>query len=228
VAIKLFNLRSFFPTSKDKTYARRNELHLKRKAFHIFGGLVTLFPYVVLGYSALTMAAGLACALAWIMLLEYLRARSEKTNKIMLFFFGPFLRESEIGSMSGMPFYVASCLFAFLMFPHHVAILSILYLALGDPSSSFFGVLFGRSRLFPNKSLEGTLGGFCVCALVSLGYFSYIQIPQDKLAVMVLLGGFAGAVAELLPLNVDDNFAIPVVSGLFMILVFLCAGLPLS
>jgi dolichol kinase len=33
---------------------------------------------------------------------------------------------------------------------------------------------------------------------------------------MTLLGGFAGAVAEALPLDIDDNFSIPVVSGFIM------------
>jgi len=38
---------------------------------------------------------------------------------------------------------------------------------------------------------------------------------------VVLLGGFAGAVSELLPLELDDNFTIPVVSGFILWLGFI-------
>ena len=123
---------------------------------------------------------------------------------------------------------MASCLFDFLIFPRQVAVLSILYLGFGDPSSSFFGVLYGRNKIFPNKSLQGTLGGFFVCALVTLLYLSWQGFPGESVLLIALLGGFAGAVAELLPLNVDDNFAIPVVSGALMALAFWCAQISMS
>jgi dolichol kinase len=138
------------------------------------------------------------------------------------------MRDTEVSQLTGIPFYMASCLFAFLIFPHHVAVLSILYLAFGDPSSSFFGVLYGRNKIFPNKSLQGTLGGFCVCFVVTVAYLGWQGQAGDRLLLMALLGGFAGCVAELLPLNVDDNFAIPVVSGALMALAFWCAGLAMA
>jgi hypothetical protein len=49
-----------------------------------------------------------------------------------------------------------------------------------------------------------------------------------KILLLSFLGGFAGSVAELLPLNVDDNFAIPVVSGALMAFAFWCGSLPLA
>lgn len=206
----------------------RSDLHLVRKCFHMSGAMTFLVPYLFLGFSREMMAAILGAILAGVMSLEYSRSRSEWVNSLAVKVLGPIMRDTEVNQISGIPFYMASCLFAFLIFPHHIAVLSILYLAFGDPSSSFFGVLYGRNKLFPNKSLQGTLGGFAVCFIVTFGYMYWQDMEANKIFVLSLLGGFAGSVAELLPLNVDDNFAIPVVSGALMVVAFWCAQIPLS
>lgn len=187
-----------------------------------------LAPYLFLGFTRETMAAVLGTVLALVMGIEYSRARWEWVNSIAVKVLGPIMRDTEVNQLTGIPFYMASCLFAFLIFPRHVTVLAILYLAFGDPSSSFFGVLYGRNKIFPNKSLQGTLGGFLVCAFATFAYLHSQQFPAGKILLLSLLGGFAGAVSELLPLNVDDNFAIPVVSGALMALAFWSAQLPLA
>jgi diacylglycerol kinase (CTP) len=166
------------------------------------------------------MAAVLGTVLAGAMSIEYSRARFEWVNGITLKILGPVMRDTEVNQISGIPFYLASCLFAFLIFPHHITVLSILYLAFGDPCSSFFGVLYGKNKIFPNKSLQGTLGGFFVCFFFTFLYLYWQKIDPEKILILSMLGGFAGSVAELLPLNIDDNFSIPVVSGALMVLAF--------
>lgn len=206
----------------------RSDLHLQRKLFHVMGGVIYLVPYLALGWSKEFMAAIIGTALAAVMGVEYARARWEWVNSLAVRYMGPVMRDTEVNTLTGIPFYQASCLFAFLIFPHHITVLSILYLALGDPSSSFFGVLYGRNKIFPNKSLQGTMGGFLVCALATFAYLHTQNFPGGKVLLLSLLGGFAGAVAELLPLNIDDNFAIPVVSGALMALALWSAQMPLS
>ncbi len=174
------------------------------------------------------MAAILGTVLALVMGVEYARSRWEWVNSMAVKIMGPVMRDTEVNQLTGIPFYMASCLFSFLIFPHHVTVLAILYLALGDPSSSFFGVLYGRNKIFPNKSLQGTLGGFVVCAVATFAYLHWQGFPQGKLLLLALLGGFAGAMSELLPLNIDDNFAIPVVSGALLTLAFWSAQVPLT
>lgn len=206
----------------------RSDLHLTRKFFHMSGAIGLLVPYLMFGVTREVMAAVLGTMLAAVMSIEYSRARWPWVNGIMLRVMGPVMRDTEVNQLSGIPFYMASCLFAFLIFPQHITVLSILFLALGDPSSSFFGVLYGRHKIFPNKSLQGTLGGFMVCAIATYAYLAWQDTPRSLLLVFALLGGFAGSLAELLPLNVDDNFAIPVISGALMILAFWCAQVAMS
>ena len=207
---------------------RRSDLHLTRKFFHMQGAVSFLVPYLFLGFSRETMAAILGTMLALVMSIEYSRSRWEWVNSIAVKIMGPVMRDTEVNQLTGIPFYMASCLFAFLIFPRHVTVLAILYLALGDPASSFFGVLYGRNKIFPNKSLQGTVGGFVVCAVATFAYLRWQGFPPGKVLLLALLGGFAGAISELLPLNVDDNFAIPVVSGALMALALWSAQLPLA
>lgn len=224
----LQNLLRLRLPSTTKGLRHRSDLHLARKAFHMTGALAFLVPYLFLGFSRENMAAILGTLLAFVMSMEYARARWEWVNSIAVRFMGPIMRDTEVDRLTGIPFYMASCLFSFLIFPRHVTALAILYLAFGDPSSSFFGVLYGRNKIFPNKSLQGTLGGFTVCFLSTLAYLYWQDFPQGKILVLALLGGVAGSVAELLPLNIDDNFAIPVLSGALMALALWCAQLPLG
>jgi dolichol kinase len=206
----------------------RSDLHLPRKFFHMSGAITFLFPYLFLGFSRETMAAILGTVLAVVMSIEYARSRWEWVNSVAVRVMGPVMRDTEVNQLTGIPFYMASCLFAFLIFPRHVTVLAVLYLALGDPSSSFFGVLYGRNKIFPNKSLQGTLGGFVVCSVATFAYLRWQGFPPEKVLLLSLIGGFAGAVSELLPLNIDDNFAIPVVSGALMLLALWSAQLPLA
>ncbi len=192
------------------------------------GAVTFLVPYLFFDFSKETMAAILGVVLALVMSIEYSRSRWEWVNGIAVKLMGPVMRDTEVNTLTGIPFYMASCLFAFLIFPKHVTVLAILYLALGDPSSSFFGVLYGKNKIFPNKSLQGTLGGFVVCALATLAYVHWQGFPANKILLISMIGGFCGAVSELLPLNIDDNFAIPVVSGALMTLALWSAQLPLA
>lgn len=221
-------LRALKLPSVNPSLRHRSDLHLLRKAFHMSGALAFLVPYLFFGVERESMAAILGTMLAGAMSLEYARARWEWINSLTVRFMGPIMRDTEVNQLSGIPFYMASCLCAFLIFPRHVAVLSILYLAFGDPFSSFFGVLYGRSKIFPNKSLQGTLGGFVVCAIVTFLYLHWQGVDPEKVLIFALLGGFAGSLAELLPLNVDDNFAIPVVSGALMALAFWSAQIPMA
>lgn len=224
----LAKLRQIRLPSASMGLHRRSDLHITRKLFHMSGALSILFPYLYFGLSKEYMAAVLGAVLAGVMSIEYSRARFEWVNGIALKVLGPVMRDTEVNQISGIPFYLASCLFAFLIFPHHITVLSILYLAFGDPFSSFFGVLYGKNKIFPNKSLQGTLGGFFVCAICTFIYLYWQKIDPEKIIVLSMLGGFSGSVAELLPLNIDDNFAIPVVSGALMALAFWSAQISMG
>ena len=74
-----------------------------------------------------------------------------------------------------------------------------------------------------NYFLTGTLliPIFASLFILPLGfYFFRVGLP-----ISGLLGGLIGGTVEMLPLDVDDNFSIPVVSGFAMWLLFIVMGI---
>ena len=106
-----------------------------------------------------------------------------------------------------------------LFFPKPIVLLSVAFLALGDPVAAVVGTLYGRHKLIGKKSLEGALANFALSwlAVFFIAMF-YFQLSPIKVLTLAWVGAFISMVAELLPLPVDDNFTIPVASALLLTL----------
>ncbi len=204
----------------------RNDLHLVRKFFHASMGLLIVFIYMG-GISKSSAVLILTSVLGFDIFMEALRLRSSVWNQKMLKFWRHILRAHEAHQMSAVPHYLAAVILAILIFPRPVATLSILYLACGDPIASLFGILYGHHghRFASGKSLIGTAAGVVTCTLLSLVFLSSLSISNSALWGVSLVGGLVGGTVELLPLDLDDNFTIPVVSGFVLWLAFMVAGI---
>ena len=83
-------------------------------------------------------------------------------------------------------------------------------------------------RLPHGKSWEGTLAGVMTCSLVSLMFWLAMPgLSPAQFAGVVLMGGLAGGLAELAPWPIDDNFTIPVLSGILLWIGCALLGIPL-
>lgn len=108
-------------------------------------------------------------------------------------------------------FFALGILAALLLFPLHVSGAAIAAFALGDSAASLFGRRFGN-RILPfnkGKTLEGSIVGFFFAFLFAM-YFVPLQFA--------LLAAVVTAMIECLPLPLNDNLAIPVVTGLVLFL----------
>jgi len=96
--------------------------------------------------------------------------------------------------LSGMVYYMAGITISVAAFPKRVAVLSILYLALGDPFASTLGIKYGKlgPRFSNGKSLIGSVGGFAICAGTTALYFARSLQLSVTLGLVSLLGGIAG------------------------------------
>lgn len=209
----------------------RSDLHLARKAWHLCMGLFMVGLYM----AGLTRSQGvlvLGFFLAFNLVVETVRLRVPSFNEGVMRFMGPLMRSCEVDRYSGTPYYISSALIAVGIFPKPIAALAIAFLAVGDPIASLYGILYGdRSLRFSNgKSLIGTLAGMLACggvAFVFLHFMNqtqFLELKVDHLAILSIIGGIAGGGAELLPMEVDDNFAIPVISGFVLWLTFIVMG----
>lgn len=196
----------------------RSDLHLTRKVWHISTGLIGLLIYKKSGFTPeLTATALLVLAVA-AFLFELLRLKNEKINQLAMILMKPVMRESERNSVSGLPFYALGVSLALFFFPERIAILAILFLIFADPIASFIGILYGRDKILPNKSLQGTIAAFSVCYIVTLIYGMIYVGPSMGLLVFAIAAGIIGCVSEMCSQFIDDNLCIPVVSGLGLFL----------
>jgi diacylglycerol kinase (CTP) len=192
----------------------RSDVHLPRKIWHILTGLLGLYIHLNLSPSATFTATALLVISILAFTVEVVRIKVPKINKLVLKFMGPFMRECERTSFSGLPFYALGVSLALFLFDEKIAILASLFLIFADPVSSFFGILYGSTKILPGKSLEGSFAGFAVCYILTLVYGAVYSVTDIKLLLFAFFAGLVGAISELVSSYVDDNLSIPVVSGL--------------
>lgn len=201
--------------SINRVLHKRSDLHLLRKLWHMGVGSACLFVYyrtgedqnfwawTILGISLAGFAA------------DFVRHRYDKVNDVVLSLMGPFMRSSEKNGMSGLPFYALGVSLALHLFQKEIALLATFFLVFSDPISSFFGIIYGKDKIMPNKSLQGAIAGFFTCYLIALFYGLTYGAHGPNLLAFAILGGVVGALSEMLSaFNIDDNLTIPVVSGI--------------
>lgn len=200
--------------------AKRSDLHLLRKVWHVATGGACLYGYYFI-YRDIRFWAHLTLAIAICgFLSDFVRTKNEKFNQFVISIMGPFMRNSEKEGFTGLPFYALGASISLYFFKPEIALISIFYLVLADPISSIFGILFGKDKILPNKSLQGALAGFVVCYFVTLAFTLGKHDSPNDVLIFALLGGLIGTISELISaFNIDDNLSIPVLSGLGLTLV---------
>jgi len=167
----------------------------------------------------------LLCFVVFELGLEIFRLHNHKLNLGITRLFAPLMREGENLRLSGVPYYGFGCFIAYSFFPKPIAMMAVLYLAVGDPMASIFGRFAKRQgqlntvffQKFSTKSLEGSFACFGACTLLTylLWPFSFDGSTSNlwiKLFVSVL-GGLSATIGEIIPLRTDDNLSMPLISG---------------
>ena len=121
---------------------------------------------------------------------------------------GPYMRRHEKRELMGSTYLAAACLMSAFVFPREIAVAAMCYLILGDGLAGLVGSGCGRIKVGFGKTLEGTLSGFAINLLVGLIVF--------RASEPALLGAATASIVEYLPIPLDDNLAIPLVSGLIL------------
>jgi diacylglycerol kinase (CTP) len=208
-----------FPPLQPTELKQRADIHLVRKIWHVLGVCSMILIYITLGTN---WSIGILLAISAIIIpLDILRLKNPPLNALTIKIFGPVLRRHEYDSVSGMSYLFAGGLVLLLFFPRPILILSLLFLAFGDPLASYFGIRFGKDKIFGHKSLQGSAAAFVVCTLIAGLYYYYNNIMTERLLIVAPLSGLIAAIAELIPIRkLDDNFTFPVLSGCFLWLLF--------
>lgn len=199
---------------------RRSDIHLARKIWHIFGiSIIALIYYL----SNRVMALQIATLVTVIfVLLDLVRQHWTTLNELLMSVFHPIMRVKEKDHMAGTSYlFIGVLLILYLVTDKNIVTLSLLFVAFGDPIASYVGIRHGKDKILGSKSLQGTIGAFVTCTLIFALYSYYHNLMTDRLVIVSLLAGLSGALAELLPIGkIDDNFTMPVISAIFLKLLF--------
>jgi dolichol kinase len=198
---------------------------VKRKLFRMVG---LLFPilYLLSGlllrapYDRIPVLVLLALFISWMIFLEYWRFKNPKVNRWLFEHFKGYTKEKEVAKISSTTLFLIASALTILVFPPAVAIASVLFLTVGDPVAEIVGVSRGRLKILRGKTLEGTLAGAAACLLAGSPLLLVDRLALDLPTLAI--GAAAAAITELLPFPIDDNFTVPLGSGLAMIIARHC------
>ncbi len=192
--------------------------HLGRKLYHLLGGLGLLSFYYLLGRErALLFYTTLFCV---VLTLDIARLTIPAVNRFVYSHLGSFIRQNEEHKLTGTAPYVLGIGSSFYLFPPEIATAAVCFLACGDVAATSIGERYGRTKI-GGKSLEGTLAFMVVATGAGLLLpLAGVEVHRGILA----FGAIVAAVVELLPLPVNDNLVIPLVSGLVMMLLSRLVG----
>lgn len=198
-----------------KAFKKRTDLHLLRKTWHFLGVLSIIIIYHNMSYHDAFIS--MAILTTFVVVLETARLKIKPINKFVKRNFSALMRDNERHSYSGVTALFIGCFLIMAFFPRPIVRLSLFFLAAADPIASYFGVRYGKDKLFKNKSLQGSLAAFVVCTLISFVFYLSQDLMDGRIVIASLLSGLIGAGSEMFSTaKLDDNFTIPVLSSLLL------------
>jgi glycerol-3-phosphate acyltransferase PlsY len=144
-------------------------------------------------------------------LVDVVRFILRQANELFTVRIKNFLKQGESRRFSSMTMFLVAAFIIILVFKQDIAMAALTFLIFGDIFSKIFGLSFGRNRLF-DKTVEGSvayLGGVLICAYI---LYTSLHIPL----LMLVIGAIAATIAEFMPVGLDDNFTVGIISGAVM------------
>lgn len=175
---------------------------VKRKFVHL-AGLGIPVAYYFIGKKTGIIILG--SVTAFIFFCELLRFIDPEFNSLFWRLFSSLLRRHEREDVTGTGYFLLGALLSIILFEKAHAIVCLYFLILGDFFAALVGIKWGRTKIFPPKSLEGSLACFSVCLLAALAH--------RLNPIVAVTGALTATIAELVPLGINDNFTIPIISG---------------
>ena len=184
---------------------------ISRKTIHIFNILIPLF-HIYIFKNKMDMIMFLSAMLIFCFFIEILRNKNSFILKFFERYLSFMMRSFEKqGSLTGSTWVFAGALITIILVPQPFSLLALFFLAFGDSIAALVGMKFPLIKI-GSKTLSGSLACFIMCLFVGLILNFEVNLK------IILIGAFTATIAELIPIKINDNFLIPVLSGCVMYL----------
>lgn len=193
--------------------ATRKDLQLGRRLVHLANGslIATAYAFLVTHQQIVHVFGTIACT---IYILDRVRIHYPELLERAPWINTLFFRAEEQFKESAMTPYAIAILLTLLTFPKTIALVAIYTLAIADPLSAIVGISWGRRRIVPEKTVEGS-AAFLVAtfAIAFIVFGAMTAVPAAPRAAAAGAIAVAAAAFEMLPLRIDDNLTIPLFVG---------------
>ncbi|KPJ49740.1 hypothetical protein AMJ40_04825 [candidate division TA06 bacterium DG_26] len=182
-----------------------DQLESRRKLLHLSALAIPILYYFVPEYISkpvLLLVTGV------FILVEVLRLRLPSLRAFFVDATQSLIRRHELTTLTGSTYLLISSSLCVLFVRKDIAIASISYLILGDTMAAIVGKRYGRVKVF-GKTLEGFAACFITCLIIGA------VIPGIDFGI-ALVGALVASLVEILPIPIDDNVRIPLMSAAAM------------
>ena len=175
---------------------------LVREDIHASG----FFMPVIAGLIGIPVVASIIIFIAIVYTVSELARLEERTIPLISAITRHAANQSELYGFAAAPLYFAAGIVAtLLLFPTHAGGAAIAMFCFGDSAASLFGGLISTSLPFnKGKTWEGSVAGF---------FFAFLAGTFFVSPWLALAGAAIAMTIEVLPLPVNDNVLVPVITG---------------
>ncbi len=139
---------------------------------------------------------------------DVIRLYSPKVNQIFNKYLKYFIREKEKRGFTGSTYFMLGVFLTILFFPQKIAITAIAVLVICDTCASVVGILYGKTKIIGNKSLQGFLAFLISAFCISFASCYYFNLPLFP----AFIASVGASIFELISSKIkcDDNLLIPI------------------
>jgi len=187
-------------------------IEISRKIVHVFSSVIPLsYLWFFKDWYLMIMILGLLSIIS--VLIEFFRNKNVFIEYIFNKYFNFMLRKNEReGHITGATWLIFGNVITIFIYPIYIAVPSLLFLSIGDSFAAIVGKKFPKFKI-GEKSLIGSLAGIISSIIVI--YFVNQVLP----IYVIISGAIVAMLVELIPNSINDNLTIPLISGLFMVII---------
>ncbi len=181
------------------------QLEIRRKLIHLISLSIPIgYSFIARDTTLVILAGVFVLSLSLEIGRLFIPRIRSRVNPI----FSPIMRVAEERKLSGATYLLAGAWITIYFFEKEIALVVLLLVSLSDAAAAIVGTAYGKIHLW-QKTLEGSAAFFASTGL--------ILIVMMNLSVEQMLAGlFISTLIELLPIPVNDNLTLPVLTALVM------------